>query len=177
LFPNDSSQNSTNEDDKCGDAILSSVFQAAARRGAISRLSERRECASHARIYSLGEVERGLVGSSGTARSICPAINASSISLTNRPLAADLGEQPVPAPGRRPCGSSRSLRSRPVRGEPRPNDRGRRWSGAAPSGCRGFRCGDGGTALTFLLAARSTPHQQWFQRPVSRHFHWSALCG
>ena len=121
----------------------------------------------------------GLVGSSGTARSICPAINASSISLTNRPLAADLGEQPVPAPGRRPCGSSRSrpLRSRPVRGEPRPNDRGRRWSGAAPSGCRGFRYGDGGTALTFLLAARSTPLQQWFQRPVSRHFHWSALCG
>jgi len=85
-----------------------------------------------------------------TARSIYPAINASSISLTNSPL------PPISARSRS-CTRSpvvRILRSRPlplrqVRGERQPNDREQGRSGAAPWGCRGFRSGDGGTALTF----------------------------
>ena len=68
--------------------------------------------------------------------------------LGEQPLAADLGEQAGPAPGRRSCGSSpsRPPRRRPARDGRRAAGRGRARPGTAPSGCRGFRCEEAGSA-------------------------------
>ena len=75
------------------------------------------------------------------------ASSASSISLVNRPL-PPISASGGPGPGRRSCGSPRSRARRAPRARHEPASTGRAPGrpGTAPSGCRAYRCGEGGTA-------------------------------
>ena len=92
--------------------------------------------------------------------------------LDEQAFAAELGEQLVlhPVAGR----ADRYDLDRSVRGEvgvsPQPNDRQRGRSGAAPSGCRGFRTRKWRDGTDILVAARSTPLQQVRTPRSAGHF-------